>query len=49
MNDDMGQIVLIILAAIGGLSGLLVVMTKLEPAEARRPAPSQRSAPARRL
>ena len=49
MNDDMGQIVLIILAAIGGLSGLLVVMTKLEPAETRRPAPSQRSAPARRL
>ena len=41
MTDNLGEILLVILASIGGLSGLLIVMTALEPTKTANRATQQ--------
>lgn len=47
MTYDLGAIVLTILASVGGLAGLLVVMTFLEPSKVSTRGQRQHSVPAR--
>ena len=47
MTYDLGAIVLTIMASVGGLAGLLVVMTLLEPTKVSVRRQRQQSIPAR--